>query len=174
MQIAAFVIPAKRERYVESSPTISKRRYPVPMVKESALLLLSLFPVITLAQGPPPAPPPPPRFMTMKGLSLACFDKPQFEEDGLEFFVCNGVTGISGVRKKADPKAAILIRDSEVALNLNMQDAKLACRGGKRFAVHADSRGDYSFTCDGEENRGRERFQLGSKAEWKKFDTYLK
>jgi hypothetical protein len=146
-------------------------------MSKAALLLLPPFSAIALAQEapppPPPAPPPPPRFMTMKGLPIACFDKPQFEDDGLEFFVCNGVAGISGVRKKTDPKAAILVRDPDIALNLNMQDAKLACRG-KRFVVHANAQGEYSFGCEGAEIRGRERFQPGSKAEWKKFDAYLK
>jgi hypothetical protein len=59
------------------------------------------------------------------------------------------------------------------ALNLNMQNARLACRGGKRFAVHG-ANGSYGFSCDGEEIRGKEGFQPVSKAAWKKFDTYLK
>jgi hypothetical protein len=56
----------------------------------------------------------------MKGLPLACFDKPAFEEDGLEFFVCQGGAGLGGVRKKA--AGTIYVGELDIALNLNAED----------------------------------------------------
>jgi hypothetical protein len=123
------------------------------------------------AQGPPP-PPAPPAFMSMKGLPLACFDKPAFEEDGLEFFVCQGGAGLGGVRKNADPARQIYVGDPDIALNLNMQEAKADCPKG-RFGVRYNFNGTFSFICDKEEIRRRERFQLASKADWKKYLRYL-
>ncbi len=110
--------------------------------------------------------------MSMKSLPLACFDKPTFEEDGLEFFVCNGIHGISGVRKKSDPAHTILVRDPDIALNLNMQAAKLDC-GKNRFSVHTGYAGTFFFACEGKEIARQERFQPGSKTDWKRFDAYL-
>src|SRR4051812_37894500 len=90
-----------------------------------ALTLCFFLALILPAQGPPP-PPPPPSFMSLKTFPLACFDKPNFDEDGLEFFVCNGGGGLAGVRKKADPAHySIYVRELEIAQNLNMQAAKL-------------------------------------------------
>jgi hypothetical protein len=136
------------------------------------VMLLAAF--APQAPPPPPAPPRPPAFMSMKGLPLACFDKPTFEEDGMEFFVCNGVRGLSGVRRKSDSAGAIIVRDPDIALNLNMQAATLACKktGAKSFAVGYDSSG-ISFKCDEKEMDRTNRFRAGSKAEWKKFDAYL-
>jgi hypothetical protein len=129
-----------------------------------------LLTLLLLAQGPPP-PPPPPAFMGMQGLPLACFDKPSFEEDGLEFFVCNGGAGLGGVRKKADPGKTIFVGDVDIALNLNMKVAKTQCAKG-RFAVRGST--PYSFECDGEQIRIRDRFQPASKADWKKYVGYLR
>jgi hypothetical protein len=58
---------------------------------KTGILLAYFLPVhfLTGPTGPPPALPPP-HFMSMKGVPLSCFYKPNFEEDGLEFFVCNG------------------------------------------------------------------------------------
>ncbi len=128
---------------------------------------------IAPAQGPPPPPPGPPRFMSMKGLPLSCFAKPSFEDDGLEFFLCNGISGISGVRKKADPSGVIFVRDPEIALNLNMQVARNTCVK-KPFSVGADSDGNYYFNCEGQRLDLKDKFRVASKADWKKYDTYLK
>jgi len=137
------------------------------------LLPLTASAGICQPSTPPPPPPGPPRFMSMRGLPLACFDKPNFEEDGLEFFVCNGVAGISGVRKKDDRAHMVIVRDPEIAQNLNMQAAKASCGSGKRFAVRGDSDGEFSFLCEGARINLNDRFKTGSKAEWKKYDTYL-
>src|SRR3954471_16567283 len=97
--------------------------------------MVMLFAFFLLAQtGPPPPPPGPPAFMGMKGLPLACFDKPSFEEDGLEFFVCNGGAGLGGVRKKSDASKTVWVSEVDSALNLNMQVAKTECGKGQ-FAV---------------------------------------
>ena len=128
-----------------------------------------LLTLLLLAQGPPP-PPPPPTFMGMQGLPMACFDKPSFEEDGLEFFVCNGGTGLGGVRKKSDPAKTIYVSDVDLALNLNMKAAKAACTKG-RFTVVGST--PYSFACDGETIRQRNRFQPASKADWTRYRRYL-
>src|SRR5579885_2661160 len=92
--------------------------------------------LLLLAQQapPPPVPPRPPAFMSMKSLPLACFDKPTFEEDGLEFFVCNGI---------------------------------------HRISVHTGYAGTFFFACEGKEIARQERFQPGSKTDWKRFDAYL-
>lgn len=135
----------------------------------SAFLLL-LSAVGLPAQGPPP-PPPPPTFMGMNGFPLSCFDKPSFEEDGLEFFVCQGGAGLGGVRKKADATRTVWVGDLNIALNLNMKAAKLLCPTGK-FVVRGFPPGS-DFLCDGEVIRQRERFQLASKADWKKYLSYL-
>jgi hypothetical protein len=107
--------------------------------------------------------------MSMKGFPLACFDKPAFEEAGLEFFVCQGGAGLGGVREKADPAGTIYVGDLDIALNLNMKAAKLSCPNG-RFAVRGYPP-PTAFLCDGEVIRQPDRFQLASKADWKK--TYL-
>jgi hypothetical protein len=148
--------------------------------------LLALMAGLSMAQAPP-QPPPPPRFMSMRGMPLSCFDKPNFEEAGLEFFVCNGGGGIAGVRKKQDPAQTILVRDPDIAENLNMQVAKRECN--QRVVVRQDHDGTFSFHCVDPElyNRrepghpidlGREislkqRFRVASKEDWKKYDTYL-
>jgi hypothetical protein len=108
----------------------------------------------------------------MKGLPLSCFEKPAFEEDGLEFFVCNGGGGLAGVRRKADPAHTVQVRDQEIAQNLNMQVAKSACGKG-RFSVQADSSGPASFLCEGKQMESKDRFRPASKAEWQKFDKHL-
>src|SRR5689334_13570596 len=105
------------------------------------------------AQGPPPPPPPPPAFMGMKGFPLECFDKPSFEENGLEFFVCQGGAGLGGVRKKSDPAKIVYVSDVDLALNLNMKVAKAACGKGQ-FRVRGST--PYSFECDGETMRLRD------------------
>ena len=128
------------------------------------------FLLAVAAQGPPP-PPPPPVFMSMNGFPLACFAKPAFEEDGLEFFVCQGGAGLGGVRKKADAARKVYVGDLNIALNLNMKAAKLNCPKGK-FAVRGFPP-PTAFLCDGEVLRNPERFQLASKADWKKYLTYL-
>jgi hypothetical protein len=129
--------------------------------------------VICQVAPPPPAPPPPPRFMTMKGPPLSCFDKTNFEDDGLEFFVCNGGGGIVGVRKRDDPARTVFVRDPEIAQNLNMRAAKGEC-GNKKFAVSSDRDGMISFLCQGKELNRKERFKSASKGEWKRYDGYLK
>jgi hypothetical protein len=111
--------------------------------------------------------------MAMKGFPISCFDKPNFETDGLEFFVCNGGGGIAGVRKKDDPAHTVFVRDPEIAQNLNMQAAKKECSNG-RFSVSSDADGAISFRCEGKEMNHNTRFKLASKADWKKYDTYLK
>ena len=110
--------------------------------------------------------------MTMKGLPLSCFRKPNFEEEGLEFFVCNGGGGIAGVRKKDDPAHTIFVRDPDIAQNLNMQIAVAQCLG-KRFAVSSDATGTFFFSCEGKEIGRDERFRTASKADWRRYDKYL-
>jgi len=107
----------------------------------------------------------------MQGLPLSCFAKSNFEQDGLEFFVCNGGGGLAGVRKKDDPKHTIFVRDREIAQNLNMQAAKTQCVKG-RFAVSGDA-GGFIFRCDGSEIANTDRFQLASKADWTAWSKYL-
>jgi hypothetical protein len=137
-----------------------------------ACCFFSLFlPGLDFAIGQPP-PPPPPQFMTMKGFPLSCFQKPAFVEDGLEFFVCNGGGGIAGVRKKSDPAHTVFVYDPEIAQNLNMQTAKRGC-GNERFAVRSDASGIISFLCQGEETEHSDRFKAASRADWKKYGTYL-
>jgi hypothetical protein len=139
------------------------------MLETSSLLVVLLM---QTAQLPPPPPPGPPRFMTMKGLPLSCFRKPNFEEEGLEFFVCNGGGGIAGVRKKDDPAHTIFVRDPDIAQNLNMQVALAGCVG-KRFAVNSDATGTFFFSCEGKEIGRDERFRTASKADWRRYDKYL-
>ena len=110
--------------------------------------------------------------MTMKGFPLSCFEKPAFEEDGLEFFVGNGGGGLSGVRKKADPAHIFFVQDEEIAQNLNMKKAKRACAKG-RFAVRSDASGVISFECQGEGSDRNQTFRAASKVEWKKYAAYL-
>jgi hypothetical protein len=110
--------------------------------------------------------------MVMKGLPLTCFEKPAFEEDGLEFFVCNGGGGLAGVRRKADPARIVLVRDLEIAQNLNMQSARSACGTGK-FAVQADSSGVASFLCQDKDMGIKARFSASPKADWQKYAKYL-
>ena len=145
------------------------------LLKTCCCLFFSLPIDVAIGQqfGPPPLPPPPPAFTGIKGLPLSCFYKPAFEEDGLEFFVCNGGGGIAGVRKKIDPAHTIFVRDPELAQNLNMKAAKGEC-SGKQFFVKRDPDGIISFGCQGKEIDHREKFQTASKAEWKKYDNYLK
>jgi hypothetical protein len=131
------------------------------------LYLLSI--AVVSAQGPPP-PPPPPSFMAMKGFPLVCFDKPAFVEAGLEFFVCQGGAGLGGVRKKADPAGTIYVGDLDIALNLNMKAPQLSCKG--KFVVRGFPP-PTAFLCDGEPIHQRDRFQLASKADWKKYLAYL-
>jgi hypothetical protein len=108
--------------------------------------------------------------MGMSGPPLACFDKATFDEDGLEFFVCNGGWGLVGVRKKVDPGHSIYVRDSRLAMNLNMRAAKLACKD-RQFGVRSDPSGAISFLCQGEEVRLRDRFKVASKSDWQRYDT---
>jgi hypothetical protein len=110
--------------------------------------------------------------MTMSDFPLSCFEKPGFEEDGLEFFICNGGGGIAGVRKRSDPAQRVLVHDLDIARNLNMKSARAACGKG-RFAVHADASGNISFTCDGDEKRRADRFIVSSKADWTRYAGYL-
>lgn len=110
--------------------------------------------------------------MTMKGLPLACFDKPTFEADGLAFFVCNGGGGISGVRKANTPSGPILVRDPDIAQNLNMQIVKRQCLG-KRFSVGQRPDGEFYFGCEGRPSDKTDRFQVASKTQWKQYDSYL-
>ncbi len=120
---------------------------------------------------PPPAPPPPPAFMGMKGFPLACFAKPTFEDDGLEFFVCNGGAGLAGVRKKADPKHIVFVSDPAMANNMNMKAAKLQCTG--RFGVSMDGDGTVYFLCSGKHMDLPDRFRTASAADWRKYLKYL-
>jgi hypothetical protein len=134
---------------------------------------LSLTAARIFAQAPPPPPPPrPPQFMTMKGLDLSCFEKPRFEENGLEFFLCNGGGGLAGVRRKSDPAHIILVHDPDIAKNLDMQSARMSCPRG-RFAVHADAVGIFWFTCDNREIKTEEKFTVAAKADWAKYSAYL-
>lgn len=145
------------------------------MTKGRCYLILLTVIGVGLAQqppGPPPPPPPPPRFMTMKGLPLSCFDKPNFEDDGLEFFVCNGGGGLAGVRKKGDPEHTVFVRDPDIAHNLNMQAAKNAC-GKKKFAVSSDTSGRISFLCAEEDINPVGRFRVATAADWKKYSDYM-
>jgi hypothetical protein len=136
-------------------------------------LAITAFAIGEQAPPPPPSPPPPPRFMTMKGLPLSCFEKPTFTEDGLDFFVCNGGGGIAGVRKKSDPSHVVLVRDPEIAQNLNLQAARIECGSQRRVVTTQAPSGIASFECPGKEISHDERFRAGSKAEWKKYDAYL-
>src|SRR5579883_1820332 len=131
-------------------------------------MLLPLL--LLLAQGPPPPPPGPPAFMRMNRLPLTCFNKPSFEEDGLEFFVCNGGLGLGGVRKKSDPARTVWVAELDLALNLNMQVAKRECGKG-RFTVRGGE--SYSFECDGDTISTRDRFQPATRADWKRYQGYL-
>ena len=121
---------------------------------------------------PPPAPPAAPAFMTMKGLPLACFAKPAFEADGLEFFVCNGGAGLSGVRKKSDPARHILVREPDIAMNLNLQAARAECPNEK-VGVSQNSSGEFGFRCQTKEVHDADRFHAISKAEWAKYTPYM-
>lgn len=120
---------------------------------------------------PPPGPPPPPAFMNMRGLPLTCFDRPNFEQNGLEFFVCNGGGGVAGYRKKPDARGIIYVRHPDIAMNLNMKQAKANCGTG-RFGVRADSSGVTSFICNGVELRS-EKFQANTRAPWAEYNSYL-
>jgi hypothetical protein len=136
------------------------------------LALIAVGTSVVAAQPPPPPPPPPPAFMTTKGFPLSCFAKSNFEQDGLEFFICNGGGGIAGVRKKNDPKPTVFVRDRDIAQNLNMQVAKSECVTG-RFSVSADQDGIISFRCGGSEMVHIEKFQVASKADWTAWSKYL-
>ena len=127
--------------------------------------------LLALQVPPPPPPPAPPGFMTAKGLPLACFAKPNFEEDGLEFFVCNGGTGLAGVRPKNDKAKTILVRNFDIAQNLKMQSAKSQCNG-KRFAV-SYSGYSYYFLCGGKELAPPQLFEVASATDWKRYQGYL-
>lgn len=142
------------------------------MLREACGVLVFLTGLASGQQLIAPLPPPPPAFMGMRGFPVSCFDKPTFEEDGLEFFVCNGGGGIAGVRRKDDPAHTVWVRDSDIAQNLNMRVAQAQC-GGKRFGVRLEPNGAMSFVCGEEEMRQRERFKAGSKAQWKKYEAYL-
>jgi hypothetical protein len=144
------------------------------MVLKLAFPLMVLMAVRSIGQviTAPPPPPPPPQFMSMKGFPLGCFDRPTFEEDGLEFFVCNGGAGLAGVRKKSDPAHTVFVGFPEIAQNLNMKLAKREC-GEKRFGVRADPGGAISFVCQGQEVKSKELFKLASKADWKRYSLYL-
>jgi hypothetical protein len=141
-------------------------------VARIALALITVGMCVAAAQPPPPPPPPPPAFMTMKGLPLSCFAKSNFEQDGLEFFVCNGGGGLAGVRKKSEPKQVIFVCDQDVAQNLNMQTARVGCVNG-RFSVSADQEGVISFRCGGSEITVTNKFQAASKVEWTTWSKYL-
>jgi hypothetical protein len=136
----------------------------------AATILLTVGAAYGQLPAPPP-PPPPPQFMTMKGLPLGCFEKSNFEQDGLEFFVCNGGGGIAGVRRKNDPAQTVFVKDQDIAQNLNMQIARKTC--GKKFVVRADAQGVISFVCDGRDLNVPARFQAASKSDWKKYQGYL-
>ncbi len=129
---------------------------------------------ISLGQPPPPPPvaPPPPAFMTMKGYPLSCFDKPAFDEGNLEFFVCNGGAGLTGVRKKDDATHSIFVHDFEIALNLNMKAAKAACTGEK-FSVRSGSGGNYEFRCGDKETSAAERFRIATRADWARYQSHM-
>ena len=142
------------------------------MFKAFYCFYLLVIPGLLIAAQMAPPPPPPPRFITMRGFPLSCFDKPNFEEDGLEFFVCNGGAGIVGARKKNDPTHTVFVRDEEIAHNLNMQKAKSACEKG-RFGVRSDAQGTISFLCQGKAVGSDKSFQAASKADWKKYVAYL-
>ncbi len=146
------------------------------MSRKLSFVLVLLFAAGTaIAQAPPPPPPQgPPSFMTMRGYPLSCFEKAAFEDDGLEFFVCQGGGGLTGVRKKSDPAQTIWVRDPDIAQNLNMKVAKSKCQG-KKFAVSSPDPEltMVSFRCDGKEIRLGERFKAASQAEWKKYEKYL-
>jgi hypothetical protein len=148
------------------------RRGLFTLFKASCCFSLLYVPGAAIGQQAPPPPPQPPVFMTMRGFPLSCFEKPKFEEDGLEFFVCNGGGGLAGVRKKTDPAHTVFVRDEHSAQNLNMQKAKAACGKG-RFAVRSDANGVISFECQGEELKNHETFRAASKVDWKKYATYL-
>jgi hypothetical protein len=136
------------------------------------LALIAIGTSVAAAQPPPPPPPPPPAFMRMKGFPLSCFAKSNFEQDGLEFFVCNGGGGIAGVRKQSDPRHTIFVRDPDIAQNLNMQVAKFQCVKGQ-FAVSADQTEIISFRCGGSDVATRAGFQVASKADWAAWSKYL-
>ena len=121
---------------------------------------------------PPPLPPGPPVFITMKGFPLSCFDQAIFEQDRLEFFVCNGGSGIAGVRKKDDPKHTVFVRDPDIAQNLNLKVARRTCVG-KKFTVSASGNGIVTFRCEDTEINNSERFQAASKVDWKRYSDYL-
>jgi hypothetical protein len=109
--------------------------------------------------------------MTMQGLPLACFAKPNFEQDGLEFFICNGGGGIAGVRRKNDAKHVVFVHDPQIAQNLNLQVARSECT--RRVTVAADHEGFISFRCGESEMARIERFQTASKADWTAWAKYL-
>jgi hypothetical protein len=112
--------------------------------------------------------------MNMSQFRLTCFDKPAFEDSGLEFFVCNGGGGLAGVRRTADASHRIYVRDQDVVLNLEMQIARKSC-GSSRFGVRADSDGNISFVCDGKATEpGRGRFQAATRSEWKDWQSKLR
>jgi hypothetical protein len=152
------------------------------------LLITGVLMAQPVATPLPPPPPPPPAFMGMKGFPLSCFNQPNFAEDGLEFFVCNGGGGIAGVRKQNDPAHTIFVRNPDVALNLNMQLARRECEN-KQFFVRRNSDGIYSFGCQEKTQSDFERaaiaretppphrdekFKPASKADWKRYDGHLK
>ena len=121
---------------------------------------------------PPPPPPGPPLFMTMKGFPLSCFDHSVFEQDRLEFFVCNGGGGIAGVRRKDDPARTVFVHDPDIAQNLNLKVARSKC-AGRKFTVSASASGIVTFRCEATEIDNSERFQAASKADWKRYSDYL-
>jgi hypothetical protein len=131
-----------------------------------------VIPGVVIGQQTAPLPPPPPQLMSMRGLPLSCFDKPTFEEDGLEFFVCNGEGGLAGVQRTADPTHTVLVRDPDIAQNLNMKAAQSACGKG-RFGVRSNPGGFISFECQGEDMELKARFRASSKADWQKYAAYL-
>jgi hypothetical protein len=150
-----------------------KRKF--QMLLKLCRLLSPLTAALAIGQEttpPPPLPPSPPRFMVMKGLALSCFAKPAFEEDGMEFFVCNGGGGLAGVRKKNDPSHTVLVRDADIAQNLNMQEARGQC-AGERFSVCSKADGILFFCCGEKEMNNKGRFKSASKSEWKRYNTHL-
>jgi hypothetical protein len=110
--------------------------------------------------------------MAMKGYPLSCFDKPAFEEDGLEFFVCQGGNGLAGVRKKDDPAKLIWVADPDLARNMNMQAARLKCIG-KPFGITTHDSETFTFLCGGKAMTETERFKAATLAQWKKYRAYL-
>jgi hypothetical protein len=144
----------------------------ITFLKTCVVFLVLLTAGAVIGQQMPPAPPPPPQFMVMKGFPLSCFEKPTFEEDGLEFFVCNGGGGLTGVRRAADPTHTVLVHDPEIAQNLNMKAARSACGKG-RFGVRSDPGGIISFVCQDKEMEFKAKFRASSKADWQKYDKYL-